>query len=302
MNSASNMKPLLKPFGCTLCPLSFALAKSLVKHVEVHKTQLVGNSKNNFVQKEKKSVQKEKNSVHKQENSVQREKSSENFVQKEHSKNVKANLKKSDVDRRHRVNSLDFELGSDFYRPFKDNQIQKNDQNESKQSESNEKLKTIKASVENDKKSNDYTKSEETKIIVKSQCLEVRNPKIQRQRLVNKVRAGEGTEGRNRSKTFTIERPSIDLGTPNFSNLPPALKVVHSCNYCSYTSDQMYRVKRHERIHTGEKPFSCKFCTFTSSLKHSVKRHEKTHTARRHEMKKSQSEIMQGCVFTTSFL
>ena len=74
MNSASNMKPLLKPFGCTLCPLSFALAKSLVKHVEVHKTELqVGNSKNNFVQKEKKSVQKEKNSVQKQENSVPKE-------------------------------------------------------------------------------------------------------------------------------------------------------------------------------------------------------------------------------------
>ena len=164
MNSASNIKPLLKPFGCTLCPLSFALAKSLVKHVEVHKTKLqVGNSKKNFVQKEKKSIQKEKNSVQKEKNSVQREKSSENFVQneknsenfvqKEDSKNVKANLKESNV--RHRVNSLDFELGSDFYRPFKDNNIQNNDPNESKQSKSTENLKNNKVYAESDKKSND---------------------------------------------------------------------------------------------------------------------------------------------------
>ena len=336
MNSGSNMKPLLKPFGCTLCPLSFALAKSLVKHVEVHKTKLqVGNSKNNFVEKEKNSVPKQEDSVQKEknyENFVQKEKNSGNFVQKEDSKNVKANLKKSDVNHRHRVNSLDFELGSDFYRPFKGNSIQKNDQNESKQSKSTENLKNNQVYAESDKKPNDSIKSEETKFIVKRECLEVTSSKIQRQRLINKDRAGgtEVAEGRNRSKTFTLERPSIDLGTPKFSDPPPALKGVHSCNYCTYTSDQMWMVKRHERIHTGKKPFSCKFCTYTSSFKHSVKRHEKTHsgkkpfsckfcsytsslkhsvtrhekthTARGHEMKKSQSEIMQGCVFTTSFL
>ena len=187
-------------------------------------------------------------------------KKKENSVEKEDGNNVKANLKESNV--RHRVNSLDFELGSDFYRPFKENSIQKDDQNESNQSKSTEKLKIIKASVENDKKSND-TKSEETTFIIKSECLEITNPKSRRQRPVKKV----GTGGnRNRSKTFTLESPSIDLGTPKFSDPPPALKVVHSCNYCSYTSDQMYRVKIHERIHTGEKPFACKICTFTSSL------------------------------------
>ena len=299
------MKPLLKPFGCTLCPLSFALAKSLVQHVEVHKTKLqVGNSKNNFVQKEKKSVQKEKNSVQKQENSVPKEMNSGNFVQKEDGKKVKANSKESNVGHRHRVNSLDFELGSDFYRPFKEDDIQKNDQNEFDQSESNENLINNKVYAESDNKLNDSIKSEETKIIVKSECLEVTSPKSQRQRLNNKDRAGgtEGADGRNRSKTYILERPSIDIITPKFSDPPPALKVVHSCNYCSYTSDQMWMVKRHERIHTGEKPFSCKFCTYTSSLKHSVTRHEKTHTSRGHGKKTSQSKIMQGCVFTTSFL
>ena len=143
MNSGSNMKPLLKPFGCTLCPLSFALAKSLVKHVEVHKTKLqVGNSKNNFVEKEKNSVPKQENSVQRQENSVKKEKNYENFVQKEknsgnfdqkvNGKKVTANLKEAYVGHRHRVNSLDFELCNDFYRPFKGNSIQKNDQNEPK--------------------------------------------------------------------------------------------------------------------------------------------------------------------------
>ena len=279
MNSASNIKPLLKPFGCTLCPLSFALAKSLVKHVEVHKKNFVQKEKNSVqrekssvqrqeksVQREKKSVLKEKNSVQKgktsvqrEKNSVQREKNSDqrekysenfvrkeknsgNFVQKEDSKNVKANLKESNVDRR--VNSVDFELGSDFYRPFKDDtNIQRNSQNESKESKSTENLKNNQVYAESDKKSNDSTKSEETKFIVKSEYFEVTSPKSRRQMPVNKFRASGtgGAEGRNRNKTFTLERPSINLGTPNFSDLPPVQKVVHSCKSCSYQSDQMYR-------------------------------------------------------------
>ena len=202
------MKPLLKPFGCTLCPLSFALAKSLVKHVEVHKTKLqVGNSKKDFVQKEKKSVQKEKNSVQRQDNSVQIEKSSQNFVQKEKNsgnfykkedgKNVKANSKESNVSHRHRVNSLDFELGSDFY------SIQKNDQNESKQSKSTENLKNNKVYAENDTNPNDSIKSEEKNFTVKSEYLEVTSPKRRRQRPVNKFRT-RGAEGRKRNKTFIL--------------------------------------------------------------------------------------------------
>ena len=80
--------------------------------------------------------------------------------------------------------------------------------------------------------------------------------------------------------------------------------MIHICKFCRKDVVGQDALRIHERIHIKnvEKPFSCKFCTFTSSLKNSVKRHEKTHTARGHEMKKSQSEIMQGCDFTTSFL
>ena len=81
-------------------------------------------------------------------------------------------------------------------------------------------------------------------------------------------------------------------------------EMIHICKFCRKDVVGQDALRIHERIHIKnvEKPFSCKFCTFTSSLKNSVKRHEKTHTARGHEMKNSQSEIMQWSVFTTSFL
>ena len=54
-----------------------------------------------------------------------------------------------------------------------------------------------------------------------------------------------------------------------------------SCPYCKYSSRHLIDLKRHLRIHTGERPFSCGHCGVSFSRKNSLKDHERTHTGER---------------------
>ena len=51
-----------------------------------------------------------------------------------------------------------------------------------------------------------------------------------------------------------------------------------SCSQCSYKCTQKAHLISHERIHTNEKPFSCLVCSKKFSLLHSLKIHERIHT------------------------
>ncbi|XP_071785516.1 uncharacterized protein [Asterias amurensis] len=60
-----------------------------------------------------------------------------------------------------------------------------------------------------------------------------------------------------------------------------APKILQKCIICEYTTLEKYRMKRHMRTHTGEKPFMCGVCDQSFSQKSSLKEHLWKHTALR---------------------
>ena len=58
----------------------------------------------------------------------------------------------------------------------------------------------------------------------------------------------------------------------------PSGKKPYSCRYCSKIFKRKDHRKGHERVHTGEKPYSCKVCYKSFSNARNMKVHERIHT------------------------
>ncbi|XP_029971255.1 zinc finger protein 628 [Salarias fasciatus] len=55
----------------------------------------------------------------------------------------------------------------------------------------------------------------------------------------------------------------------------------HACSACGKTFKRKKVLRRHQRFHTGEKPYSCKVCSKTFALRKSLRRHLRFHTGER---------------------
>ena len=85
-----------------------------------------------------------------------------------------------------------------------------------------------------------------------------------------------------RIKTYRCTRCSYhsnnkcDLNKHNII-VHAGLKPLHKCSYCPFACLWKVNITRHERIHTGNKPFSCKECSYTASRADHLKEHAQKH-------------------------
>lgn len=59
---------------------------------------------------------------------------------------------------------------------------------------------------------------------------------------------------------------------------PPSQLKLFSCSLCSFSSRYSNHLKRHMRIHEGQKPYRCGVCTYASTQLVNLQRHTRTHT------------------------
>ena len=83
--------------------------------------------------------------------------------------------------------------------------------------------------------------------------------------------------------TYQTRREGIqqqEAGRTSFQRQEDARKF-YSCQFCDKVFSVLSHVKRHEKIHTGDKSHSCEICGRSFTLKGNLSAHMLTHTGER---------------------
>ncbi|XP_042233791.1 zinc finger protein 513-like [Homarus americanus] len=75
-----------------------------------------------------------------------------------------------------------------------------------------------------------------------------------------------------------LERNPVLERNPGLEGIPTAPVKTHQCPYCRYKTPITSNLKKHARIHTGEKPYACPHCPFRATQRENLKKHVRTHT------------------------
>lgn len=87
------------------------------------------------------------------------------------------------------------------------------------------------------------------------------------------------------SAAVGTDEPTNTAGRIGRSSTPSSLskfaRRLFFCQFCAYSSQNRHNVVRHERSHTGEKPFKCKICGRGFGDSSNLRQHERTCQSRK---------------------
>jgi hypothetical protein len=96
------------------------------------------------------------------------------------------------------------------------------------------------------------------------------------------ARAGKSRRSRPAKRHVDFESDpdffeGTDEGTDGYASPSPLQRQKHECPHCEKCLDTKYKLARHVRTHTGEKPFKCEVCQVRFNQKSSLKTHSSIH-------------------------